>query len=248
MTPQHADDAPADGDEFDVDVIHHDQGVLVLNKPAGLAMHGGVGVHEDDSLFGAIRAGFDVEPGFLGPSFLGRLDRPTSGLVVACLSRHALACTLPAWTRGDVVKEYLLVVHGAPKAQGTIDIALAARRPRDKGTGKIEPAQTAFRVVQSAGSCSLVVARLLTGRTHQIRRHFKAIGHPLLWDTRYGDKRRDPTPAGELPLHAWRLAHSDPDALLPRELAAAPPATFRQMCAGLGLGSGLDRLLSSPER
>ncbi|MCC7069836.1 MAG: RNA pseudouridine synthase [Deltaproteobacteria bacterium] len=228
--------------ELDVDVLFDDGGLVVLDKPAGLAMHGGVGVRDDESLHGAMRDAWDIEPGFAGPSFLGRLDRPTSGLVVAALSRDALRSVEPSWREGLVVKEYLVLVHGAVEARGVIDVPLAARRPRLRGSGRVEDARTEWRRLAGSARASLVCCRLVTGRTHQLRRHWKAAGHPIAGDTRYGHEARDRdlgTTACGLLLHAWRLQHGGSVPRLPHLLEAAPPARLVETARLLGLGAGI---------
>lgn len=222
--------------ELDVDILFDQGDVLVIDKPAGLAMHGGIGVEEDDSLHGAIKAGFPIEPGFDGPSFLGRLDRPTSGLVVACLARGALAQIEPPWSRGEIHKDYLVVVHGSIGAEGTIDIPLAARSKRLKGSGRVEEARTSWRRLDSNARASVVVARLHTGRTHQIRRHMKAVGHPVVGDARYGNAKRDGALAElGVMLHAWKLSHDGSVPLLPALLEAPCPARLREAARALGM-------------
>lgn len=232
--------------ELDVDILLDEGGVLVIDKPAGLAMHGGIGVEEDESLHGAIRAGgFGLEPGFDGPSFLGRLDRPTSGLVVACLSREALQQVEPAWSRGEILKDYLVLVHGSIGVEGTIDIPLAARGKRLKGSGRVEEARTSWRRLDGNARASVIVARLHTGRTHQIRRHMKAVGHPVVGDGRYGNARRDGalglstasedgTELGVM-LHAWKLTHDGSVPLLPAALEARCPERIGAAAKALGL-------------
>ena len=226
--------------ELDVDILLDEGGVLVIAKPAGLAMHGGIGVQEDESLHGAIKAGFPIEPGFDGPSFLGRLDRPTSGLVVACLSRQALSQVEPAWSRGEICKDYLVLVHGSIGAQGTIDIPLAARGKRLKGSGRIETARTSWTRLAGNTRASVIVARLHTGRTHQIRRHMKAVGHPVIGDGRYGNVMRDGALAElGVMLHAWKLTHDGSVPLLPPLLEAPCPTRIRDAARQLGIAISL---------
>lgn len=237
--------APAGDIEHEVDVLFDEAGVVVVNKPAGLATLPGTGVRDEETLWGAMREGFDVEPGFAGPSFLGRLDRPTSGIVVAALTRATLQAIEPPWSRGVIHKDYLVVVHGAVKERGRIDVPLAARRPRHKGTGRVEEALTTWARVASTTSkraaVSVVVARIHTGRTHQIRRHMKAIGHPLVGDDRYGHEARDRELAAAgvdvsgLLLHAWRISHDGSAPILPPVVEAAPPARFLDVARTLGL-------------
>lgn len=234
-------------------IVFHEGGICALAKPAGMAMHTGTGVtDEEETLVGWTRARLPIEEGFAGPSFLGRLDRATSGLVLGALTREGLRAVEPAWSRGLVEKAYLALVHGRPEEGGVVEIPLASRRPRHKGTGRVEEAVTRFWSLarppkESPGGgrrgVSLLLLFLDTGRTHQIRRHMKAIGHPVLGDARYGDPKRDSavdvSSRGEgslgLALHCWRFRTSSSLPPLPRTLHAAPPARMRDVCARLSI-------------
>lgn len=244
------------------EVIFHDGGVCALAKPAGMAMHTGTGVEDEAvTLVGWTRAHLAIEDGFDGPSFLGRLDRPTSGLVLGALSRAGLRAVEPAWSAGLIEKAYLALVHGRPEEGGVIEIPLAARRARHRGSGRVEEAVTRFWSLtrpskrESSGGrrgVSLALVFLDTGRTHQIRRHMKAIGHPVVGDPRYGDERRDAhvgvQPSGEsgtsLMLHCWRFRSSSLPPL-PEVLRAPPPERMRELCARLDVG--LDEALARAE-
>jgi 23S rRNA pseudouridine955/2504/2580 synthase len=216
-------------------LVWQGDGVVVVDKADGVAMHEGQGVDEDDedTLSLALREQFGVEEGFAGPSFPGRLDRPTSGLVVACLSRAALDAIEPGWSSGLVKKEYLALVHGRAPGEGDLEIPLAARRTRTRGTGKVEDARTTFRTLAQNRRFSLLLLELHTGRTHQIRRHMKAIGHPIVGDVRYGDARRDADVVADgaqgLMLHAWRITHDGTVPRLPSSLVAPVPERFRAL-------------------
>lgn len=199
-------------------VLHQAEGVVIVDKAAGIAMHPGTGVPDDDddasddrplsALLGSrfmTEAPPDDDNALEGPSFLGRLDRPTSGLVVAALTRAALAAIEPVWRRGEVRKEYLVIARGRPTDQ-RIEVPLVGRRPHQRGKALVEEARTDIRIVATTTTgpaLTLLIAELFTGRTHQIRRHLKAIGHPLVGDHRYGARGDDGRDG--LMLHAWRL-------------------------------------------
>lgn len=226
-------------------VLYLDSGVCVLDKPAGMAMHGGTGVGADEpTLHGWVRSHLDVEAGLSGPSFLGRLDRLTSGLVIAALSRAGLEAVGPAWSRGAFEKAYLTLVHGRVDGAGVIDVPLVARRERHRGKGRVEVAITHFASLASSRAASLLLVFPETGRTHQIRRHMKAVGHPVVGDPRHGDPRRDRAlgvetrgeGAAGLMLHAYRYRHSDEGIGLPSAIRAAVPERMRRMADALGLG------------
>jgi 23S rRNA pseudouridine955/2504/2580 synthase len=243
------------------EVVWRGDGLSVVDKPAGLAMHPGTGVeHEAETLLGWLRDREEIEAGFSGPSFLGRLDRPTSGLVIVALSREGLRSVERDWSGGLVEKAYLALVHGRTEEGGVIELPLAARRARHRGTGRVEEAITRFWGLsrppkraakkRGPGDVSLALLFLETGRTHQIRRHMKAIGHPLVGDTRYGDRRRDEAlglvTKGEgacgLMLHCWRFRAPETEAL-PDVVTARFPARMRRVAeeAGIDVEASLAR-------
>lgn len=234
-----AGDARSSGEaSFDVDVLFEEAGLLAVHKPPGLATVAGGGERDTDSLVGAMREAFSVEPGFSGPSIFGRLDRPTSGVVLAAMTAGALRAVEPAWSSGAIRKQYLVVVHGRTDEEGRIDVPLAARRPRHKGTGRVEAALTTYRRLASSSVASLILAELHTGRTHQIRRHMKAIGHPVLGDDRYGHVARErdlPTRPEGLMLHAWRLSHGGEVPLLPVVVEAPIAGRITKILDALGI-------------
>ncbi len=207
--------------ELDVDVLFDEGDVLVVDKPPGLDM---------DELRKAIRDAWDIEKRFEGPAFMGRLDRPTSGLVVAALARHARDAIEPHWRSGAVSKEYLVIVEGNVKgSEGMIDVPLAARSERLKGSGRIEEARTSWKKLDGNARASLLLARLHTGKTHQIRRHMKAFKHPVVGDERYGRG------GGDLMLHSWRLSHDGSVPIVPAKMEAPVPERMRSAARALGL-------------
>jgi 23S rRNA-/tRNA-specific pseudouridylate synthase len=218
-------------------------GLVVVDKRPGVAMHEGIGVAAEDALTAVL---FDGEPVsdphdmLDAPSVLGRLDRPTSGIVVAAMTRQALASVLPAWQEGRVQKQYAVVVHGHAPASGDVDVPLAARRPRQRGHGVREEARTSYVCLAQGGGLSLLCATLHTGRMHQIRRHMKAIGHAVVGDDRYGHETRDASVVqrfGAVPLclHAWRLTSDVGAWPLPSHIEAPVPALWALHGAFAGL-------------
>lgn len=164
---------------------------VVLDKPAGLASQPGSNQKPGDSLVELLWHWAENECLDFKPALVHRLDQETSGLILAALSGQAVR-GLNARIREHLVrKEYLALVKGElAQKQGTIELALD-RSDSAKGAkmevGKGKSAITHYRVEQEFTGCSLVRIRLETGRMHQIRAHFAAIGHPLFGDGRYGD-------------------------------------------------------------
>ncbi len=210
---------------------------VVIDKPAGLVMHPGAGTasgtlaHRLLAHFPEMRAvGHPRRPGIVH-----RLDKDTSGVVAAARTPAAYAHLAREFEQRRVGKRYLLIVKGTPSApRGRIDAAIGrhpAKRTRMAVARRGRPAQTDYQVLARGAGASLLDARPETGRTHQIRVHAAAIGHPILGDAAYGGE----APGAARPLlHAWTLTFFDPAGQ--RWLAAAaPPEDFQQAAARLGL-------------
>jgi 23S rRNA pseudouridine1911/1915/1917 synthase len=193
-------------------IAYEDEYLLVIDKPAGVVVHPARG-HRSGTLAQALAgriAGGD--PGREG--IIHRLDRDTSGLLVVARSEEVHATLKAMLQRREITREYLALVHGRPAARsGTIDAPLGRdRRVRTRiSTDTDEPreAVTDFETADTFPDYTLLRVRLETGRTHQIRAHLKAIGHPVAGDPEYGGRK------GELGLprqflHAARLAFVHP--------------------------------------
>ena len=173
-------------------VLYRDALMLVIDKPAGLAVHPGPrgGPSLEDS-FDALRFGLPRPP-----HLAHRLDRDTSGCLVLGRHRKALAQLGELFASGKVDKEYWAIVLGAPAAEaGTVDLALAKRSTRERGwwmepDPSGQPALTDYRVLgasrQNGEIFSWIVLRPRSGRTHQIRVHLQALGCPVVGDPIYG--------------------------------------------------------------
>jgi len=212
-------------------VAYEDAHLLVVDKPAGVVVHPARG-HRTGTLVQALAArgaaGGDPER----PGIVHRLDRDTSGLLVVARSEEAHRALKEAIQTRAVTREYLALVDGRPTARtGTIDSPLGRdRRERTRmssDTDNPRDAVTHFEIAEVLPATTLLRVRLETGRTHQIRAHLQAIGHPVAGDPEYGRP-------GELGLtrqflHAARLAFAHPittarvdvESPLPEDLSAA---------------------------
>jgi 23S rRNA pseudouridine955/2504/2580 synthase len=197
-------------------VLYEDDDVLALNKPAGLAVQGGTKtLHHIDRLLGAWGEGTER------PRLVHRLDRDTSGVLVLGKSPAAAARLAGAFARRRTAKTYWAIVAGAPKpAERLIDIPLAKQgfgdremvAPADRKDPNAEAAETEFVTVSRAAlTAAWLALRPITGRTHQLRAHMLAIGHPILGDPKYHtEASRSLSGALKLQLHARRIVMPHP--------------------------------------
>jgi 23S rRNA pseudouridine1911/1915/1917 synthase len=219
-----------------VRVIYEDHDVIVVDKPPGLVVHPGAG-HVIGTLVGGVLARYP-EVASVGdperPGIVHRLDRDTSGLLVVARNERAYADLVAQLGARQVTRRYLALIWGVPEpAHGIIEapIGRSPRRPtRQAVVSGGRAARTRYEVratYREPAECALVACELETGRTHQIRVHLAAIGHPVVGDRDYGGVRpRLRTP--RLFLHAGHLSFAHPrtgkvlsfDAPIPGDLAA----------------------------
>ncbi|WP_312146571.1 RluA family pseudouridine synthase [Brevundimonas sp.] len=197
-------------------VLYEDHMVIALNKPHGLAVQGGTKTTKHvDRLLSAWGEGMDR------PRLVHRLDRDTSGVLLLGKGPEAAKRLAGAFARRQAKKTYWAIVIGNPKpSAGQIDMALKKTgindfemmRPADPKDPKGEPAETAFATIsRAAHRASWMALRPFTGRTHQLRAHMAAIGHPILGDPKYGDeKSRELSGVLKLQLHARRIELDHP--------------------------------------
>jgi 23S rRNA pseudouridine955/2504/2580 synthase len=236
-------------------VLHEDEDVLAVDKPAGLAAHPGTGI-TGATLVEMSRAYLktpgDLPPTEFRPSPAHRLDRDTSGVVLVAKHRKAMVRLTEIFTSGEGMKKtYLALVKGKmPREAGTIDLPLSeheqtARSKAQRGVN-FQEALTRWKVLSAAREISLLAVSIETGRTHQIRRHLEAIGHPVAGDRRYGDFAFNRTAKQRwalrrMGLHAWRLQIPHPRTGDPLRLEAPFPAELAEVLsrANLALPEGL---------
>jgi len=197
-------------------VLYEDDEVLALNKPSGLAVQGGTKTsHHIDRLLSAWGEGLKR------PRLAHRLDRDTSGVLLLGKTPVAAARLAGAFARRRAQKTYWAIVAGAPRPpEGVIELHLVKRGvgdrelvvPADPKAPGAEPAETEYVTISRAGQKATWLAlRPHTGRTHQLRVHMKAIGHPILGDPKYGDEASTQLSEGlKLQLHARRVSLPHP--------------------------------------
>ena len=220
-------------------LVHEDAALLVLDKPAGLAVHGGSGV-----AFGVIEQLRRQRPDERFLELAHRLDRETSGLLIVARKRSALRALHDMLREGRVEKRYLALVKGRfPNAREHIRLPLekyllpdGERRVRVSKQGK--PAHSIVRRLQCWADYSLLEVELKTGRTHQIRVHLASQGFPLMGDEKYGDfalnKALEKQGLKRMFLHAAQLALPHPASGEMLRLAAPLPPALQAFVAQLG--------------
>jgi 23S rRNA pseudouridine1911/1915/1917 synthase len=248
-------DAPAfpssgvdEAEEIALSVVFEDQAILVVDKPAGLVVHPGSGnrtgtllnalLHHEPALASVARAGI-----------VHRLDKDTSGLMVVAKTVEAQTDLVRQLAAHRVVREYLAVARGDVAQPSVVDAPIG-RHPTQRTTMAVvargKPARTHISVVERFGIATLVRCTLETGRTHQIRVHLAAIGHPLVGDPAYGGRHAERTvrserkqhqamlPAfGRQALHATRLSLTHPRTRQTMTWQSPPPADFATLVDAL---------------
>jgi 23S rRNA pseudouridine1911/1915/1917 synthase len=186
-------DGPAEDRPVPYELVYEDEYLMVVDKPAGVVTHPAPG-HRGPTLAEALAArGAAGGPEPDRPGIVHRLDRDTSGLLIVARSEEAHRALTRLIRNREVRREYLALVSGHPDADsGTIDAPLGRDRANrtlvSTRTDKPRGAVTHFRVVERLPRTSLLRVRLETGRTHQIRAHLAAIGHPVCGDPAYGGR------------------------------------------------------------
>ena len=199
----------------DVPLVHVDDQVIVVDKPAGVVVHPGAG-RSTGTLVQALLGRFPDMAGAGDPTRPGivhRLDKGTSGLLVVARTPAAYESLVAQLSARSVDRRYLALARGVIENDAGVVDALLGRRSTDRTRMAVvaggRPARTHYRVLRRYAEASLVECKLETGRTHQVRVHLAAIGHPLVGDARYGGARAT-LPVGRPFLHASQLAFDHP--------------------------------------
>jgi 23S rRNA pseudouridine1911/1915/1917 synthase len=199
-------------------VVHEDADLLIVDKPAGLVVHPAPG-HSGGTLVNALLARDTEYGGIAGvqrPGIVHRLDRDTSGLLMVAKNDRAQASLMAQLKARGVKKTYLALVAGAVVATSGRIEAPIGRDPHHRTRMAVVPAGraavTGYRVRERLSGWTLLELDLVTGRTHQIRVHLAAIGHPVAGDPLYGTgrSRRGPEGLERLFLHSWRIELQSP--------------------------------------
>lgn len=204
-----------------IEVIYKDEYLIVLSKPAGMVIYPCPG-HPDGTLLNALA--YHVKKlasvgAPLRPGVVHRLDKETSGVIVIALDDKAYYGLVESFKKRQVQKEYIAIVYGQLKDSGRITLPIGRadydRKKMSTLAKKAKEAITEWKVLKNFKNYTVVKVKIITGRTHQIRVHFSAIGHPILGDKTYGRKTYIQLENRKFPilrqmLHAYRIEFTHP--------------------------------------
>jgi 23S rRNA pseudouridine1911/1915/1917 synthase len=227
-------------EDIGLDIVFEDDAIIVVDKPAGLVVHPGSGnregtllnalLHHDPALASVPRAGI-----------VHRLDKDTSGLMVVAKTPQAQTALVRQLAAHEVAREYVAVATGDLARDIVVDAPIG-RHPTQRTTMAVvargKPARTHVAVVERFGTATVVRCTLETGRTHQIRVHLAAAGHPLVGDPAYGGRRRAKGTNGALPAFGRQALHA-------AHLSLAHPITRRRMAWDADPPDDLSQLIES---
>ncbi len=242
--PSPAADQPLEPEAGELAVLWEDTELVAIDKPAGIAVHRGAG-RPAGTLANRLLDRYPEIAGVGGPGRPGivhRLDLDTTGVMVVARTPAAYAALATAFAERGVDKRYLAIAYGEPRpAEGRIDRPLG-RHPRDRKKMAVRPdgrpAVTDYRVLDADAGLTALELTLVTGRTHQIRVHLKASGHPLVGDPVYGEARWRDQPAARQSvlrsfprpaLHAWQLTLTHPASGKRLTFTAPPPEDLSRL-------------------
>jgi len=248
----------AEPEAIPLDILYEDEDLVAIHKPAGLIVHPGAGA-QSGTVAGALlyRYGrLSTVGGATRPGIVHRLDKDTSGVLLVARNDPAHLQLAREFVDRQVKKTYLALLHGALEGDtGKISLSIARdlrRRTRmttrrREGRAALTTWRMLARLGQGRDGFTLVEAELHTGRTHQLRVHFSAIGHPVAGDARYGAPRRvlvageAASPLGRLWLHAARVRLAHPRTGQALEIRAPLPPELVNWLAALGRPLGWER-------
>ena len=228
---------------MELDILHEDDQILVVNKPPGLVVHPGAGNLDNTLVNGLLSHCPSIESVCedpLRPGIVHRLDKDTSGVMVVAKTLDSFRALKDDFFHHRVEKYYQALVMGEKLAgQGFIDLPMGRHPVKrkqmcvDREGGR--NAKTQWEVLERFASACRVKVRLHTGRTHQIRLHFYAMDHPLIGDPvyQYRRNRRKNKGPGRQMLHAWQLCFTHPSTGERLFFEADPPDDFQDVLAGL---------------
>lgn len=234
VLPEAEDLLAVEPENIPLDIVFEDSDIIVVNKPRGMVVHPAVGNYHGTLVNALLAHCKDLSGinGVLRPGIVHRIDKETTGLIVAAKNDKAHRGLVEEWHTEAVSRRYFALLHGnMPEPAGTIEAPIG-RHPKDRKKMTVLPeggrrAVTHYHVVERLGRYTLVECKLETGRTHQIRVHMKYLGYPLVGDVVYGPKGKSAAAVGML-LHSAKLDLQHPISGEQLHLEAALPSDFAE--------------------
>lgn len=231
-------DIPAQ--DIPLDILYEDADILIVNKPKNMVVHPAPG-HYEGTLVNAVmfhcKDRLSGINGVMRPGIVHRIDKDTTGSVIICKNDEAHNAIAALLKTHDITRKYRAIVYGNVKAeQGTVDAPIG-RHPNDRKKMAVNEkngkrAVTHYKVMERFGQYTYIECQLETGRTHQIRVHMASIGHPLLGDTVYSNRKAPFRLEGQV-LHAMTLGFIHPRSGEYVEFVAPLPAYFENLLSVL---------------
>ncbi len=230
-------------EEVPFEILYEDEDLAVVNKPPGVVVHPAAGHSSGTLVHGLLARLKDLSGvgGELRPGIVHRLDKDTSGLLLVAKSDQAHQALTRQFKYREVSKVYLALVHGVLRVpSGKIDYPIGRhpvhRKKMSIHAKRAREALTLWKVRERFRKATLLEVRLLTGRTHQIRVHLSAIGHPIVGDALYGGARPQGPKAARQMLHAWQIRFLHPRTHQELSFEAPLPEDFRLLLERLREG------------
>jgi 23S rRNA pseudouridine1911/1915/1917 synthase len=225
----------AAGEKISLDILYEDADIIVVNKVRGMVVHPAAGNYSG-TLVNALLAHCDNLSGINGiirPGIVHRLDKETSGVIVAAKNDRAHLSLTEQIKKRTAGRQYLAIVHGnIVEQEGTISAPIGRNKTDRKKMAVTfngsKEATTNFKVLERFGNCNLVKCKLLTGRTHQIRVHMAYIKHPVVGDPKYGPSKNHFSIKGQA-LHACALCFDHPVSGKQMVFSAPVPADMEKI-------------------
>lgn len=226
-------DIPAQ--DIKLDIVYEDEDVILINKPKNMVVHPAPG-HYTDTLVNALmyhcKDHLSAINGVLRPGIVHRIDRDTTGILIACKNDAAHQAIAKQLAEHSITRRYYALVYGDVKEDGTVNAPLG-RSPKDRKKMAIVPggkeAITHYMVKERFGNYTWIECRLETGRTHQIRVHMASIHHPLVGDDVYGPEKCPFKGLQGQTLHAYKLGFVHPRTGQYMEFTSELPAYFEEL-------------------
>jgi len=220
--------------EVSFEILYEDEDIAVVYKPAGVVVHPAPGHLEDTLVHGLLLKLKSLSGigGELRPGIVHRLDKDTSGIMLVAKNDFAHKRLTQDFKERRIEKEYLAIVYGRlTQKEGTLEFPIGRHPVQRKKMAVVKEGRqaiTKYKVLKLFKKATLVLAKPVTGRTHQLRVHFSHIGHPILGDPIYGGLKPEAPRAERLTLHAYRIGFQHPRTGAYLSFTKEPPEDFQQ--------------------